>query len=783
MNQPKISVIMPVYNMAEYLEEVLSCWTNQTMREIEIICVDDASTDDSLTILQQWARKDSRVIVHHFSENKSAWVARKRGIEHSTAEYILFADADDTMDLHACEELYAEMRKNPADILHFDANVINANNLPEKRIENMQRFVAPYAGTLEGEKIFTGCFREKLYQFSLWNKLFSAELCKKAVAGTKDLFLPKAQDKLLYWAIALHAKTYRGLPGKRYYNYFLGRGGTGHNRLTMKQFERYCTMADTANEMHNHLKEAGLLSAYEQEDRDSRAALLNDCFARFLNEVSEENKAAAFDLMLRKWNTEEVIAALAKAEWFDRYSVARYLRGCDGLKYKHNGRPKTIATYYHSCANGGAQRVMCDISNLLASMGYEVVIFTDEEPSENDYATPANARRIVLPHYKKVTKDNYVERIRVLEAAIREYHVDVMLYHAWVLNLMLWDELVCKANGVAFIGHCHNIFSLPILNNFKNVYNYVAPYILADAVVTLSKVDQYYWKHFNSNVHVTINPFTESFDAWQLSEKLDDKQILWVGRLSSEKRPKDALKIMKAVIEQVPEAHLHIVGSNPDQAYMDNFRKEISTMGLSSHVTMHGFHTDVRSFYQNASLFLMTSEYEGYSLTLQESKLAGLPCVMYSLPYLTLCEGNRGIMSVEPNNTDAAAAAIVELLKNDEKRHQYAKDARMHIEELSRFDFVEKWDSIIASIGQEHENALPEEAMVMIDTILNHHNICVDRKDRKLKFLTSISSVSSITLPKVIYKIKRGLKCCTDHGVMYTVKRAMKKLVNWIGKR
>jgi hypothetical protein len=71
----------------------------------------------------------------------------------------------------------------------------------------------------------------------------------------------------------------------------------------------------------------------------------------------------------------------------------------------------------------------------------------------------------------------------------------------------------------------------------------------------------------------------------------------------------------------------------------------------------------------------------------------------------------------------------------------------------------------------------------MMDTILNHHSICVDRKDRKIKSMTSITGVSSITLPKLIHKIKRGLKCCADHGVAYTMKRAVKKLVNWIRKK
>lgn len=93
----KISVIMPVYNMAEYLDQSLDSWTSQTFSDIEIICVDDASTDASYDVLLRRAQEDSRILCHHFAENKTAWVARKWGILHATGEYILFADADDTI--------------------------------------------------------------------------------------------------------------------------------------------------------------------------------------------------------------------------------------------------------------------------------------------------------------------------------------------------------------------------------------------------------------------------------------------------------------------------------------------------------------------------------------------------------------------------------------------------------------------------------------------------------------------------------------------------------------
>jgi len=790
MSTPKISVIMPVYNMAEYLDEVLLSWTQQSLPDIEIICIDDCSTDNSLSILNKWAEKDRRITLHKFDRNMSAWTARKWGIEHAAADYVLFADSDDTMECHACEELYEEMTLSPVDILHFDANIINVNGLPEARIRNMRKFVAPYNGTLENEDIFTGCFEKKLYQFSMWNKLFSAKVCRQAVQNTKDMNLPKAQDKLLYWAISLHARSYRGLPGKKYYNYHFGRGGTGFNKLNLKQFERYCSMADTANAMHDYLEERGLLNRYKEIEQNSREALLNDCMTRFRNELDDGQRGPAFDLMLSKWGSAEVIAALAKAEWSNRYKFARCLINSQALKSKNNSSPKTIGTYYHSCANGGAQRVMCDLSNLLASMGYNIVIFTDEEANENDYPTPANAKRVVLPHHQHTNKRNYIERVRVWEAAIKNYSIDVMIYHAWVLNMMFWDELVCKANGVAFIGHCHNVFSLPILKGHDSI-NYIAPYVLADGMVTLSKTDQYYWQHFNSNVHVTINPFSEGFDNWHTSGKLDEKQILWLGRLSKEKRPEDALVIIKSVIAREPEAHLHIVGNNPSEEYMENFRNKIKDMGLSEHVTLHGFHPKVQDFYQNASVFLMTSEYEGYPLTLQESKLAGLPCVMYELPYLSLCEGNRGIVPVEANNTQAAADAILDLLRDDNKRHAYAKEARAHIEELCQFDFVQKWEDIISSVYQSHNTSVPDASRNMVDTLLNHHLVSINQRKHPLRLKRTArikctnlqekeidENVADVDLTRhrFLRKIQGGIQCCIDHGVAYTIKYFFVKL-------
>ena len=97
MSDIKISIVIPVYNMAEYLDETIGTWTAQKMPELEIIYINDASTDTTLKILEKWRRKDSRIKIINLPENSGPWTARIEGVSRAAGEYIMFADADDTI--------------------------------------------------------------------------------------------------------------------------------------------------------------------------------------------------------------------------------------------------------------------------------------------------------------------------------------------------------------------------------------------------------------------------------------------------------------------------------------------------------------------------------------------------------------------------------------------------------------------------------------------------------------------------------------------------------------
>ncbi|MDQ5983571.1 MAG: Undecaprenyl-phosphate 4-deoxy-4-formamido-L-arabinose transferase [Eubacteriales bacterium SKADARSKE-1] len=117
-NEPKVSVIIPIYNTASYLRECLDSVTNQTLKDIEIICVNDGSTDDSLRIILEYAQKDARIKVLN-TKNKGASAARNSGLKISSGEYIAFIDSDDWLDLNTYEVSYEKAKQKDADILIF----------------------------------------------------------------------------------------------------------------------------------------------------------------------------------------------------------------------------------------------------------------------------------------------------------------------------------------------------------------------------------------------------------------------------------------------------------------------------------------------------------------------------------------------------------------------------------------------------------------------------------------------------------------------------------------
>ncbi len=116
---PKVSIIIPVYNVERYLRECLDSVVGQTMTDIEMICIEDCSTDHSWEILQEYAQREPRMILLRNERNSGLSYTRNRGIAVARGEYILFVDSDDYIVNDAAEKMYRIAKENDLDVLRF----------------------------------------------------------------------------------------------------------------------------------------------------------------------------------------------------------------------------------------------------------------------------------------------------------------------------------------------------------------------------------------------------------------------------------------------------------------------------------------------------------------------------------------------------------------------------------------------------------------------------------------------------------------------------------------
>lgn len=165
----KISVIIPVYNVAEHLRKCLDSCLNQTLKEIEFICVNDGSTDNSLDILNEYALRDSRVIVVT-QENLKQGAARNTGIKLAKGEYIGFVDSDDYIDYDYFDKLYSAAKK-------FDADIAVASIIKHRK--NYCKYNVKYNSEKVAEELqkkIKLCEDRKHRFFYAWNKIYRKEL-------------------------------------------------------------------------------------------------------------------------------------------------------------------------------------------------------------------------------------------------------------------------------------------------------------------------------------------------------------------------------------------------------------------------------------------------------------------------------------------------------------------------------------------------------------------------------------------------------------------------------
>ncbi|MEQ3364302.1 glycosyltransferase [Raoultibacter massiliensis] len=716
---PKISIIIPAHNNEGTLNRSLDSVLSQTFADFEAIVVDDASTDRTYEIAKEISCLDDRVSCIHLEENVHGALARKCGVQKALGEYIMFLDADDELEQDAFEILHREMSVKPVDVLHFGVTVKPARMHEAQVADSTERFLAPCKEILCGQEVYEACFTERKYNWNLVNKMFSASVCRKGFEHVRAIGVHRGDDLYSYAGIAYYAQSYRGLSNRNLYIYNFGDGQDGSSIV---DFERYKELSDSykaVEEVRAFLDERNAPDLYYKGLDGIERALMDNCANQCRHMLSHKDTARAFDLSCSKWGGWQAVASFARAYWEDQGSFPSMISE-SSLFAAQPVKAKRIAAYYHAYYGGGAEGVMRSLAKKWVSMGYSVILLVDKETEHDAENYIEGVDVIKIPSIFELDPAHYFMRAEALYRILLEREIDTIVYHGWLNHSLLWDMLVAKLLEIRFVVHCHGVFSHCV--NFLDTRFAEMPkvYGLADAIVTLNAPDSMFWGAYNKNVFQTENPISMVVKDGHAPSLSMEKVVLWMGRISPEKHPEEALFTFFHVHNEDPEARFILAGAAANEQYGAKIRALSDDLGLTGFVEFPGWldGEEKASCFRRARVFLMTSEArEGYPLTLVESKVFGLPCIMYELPYLSLVDGDCGVVSVPFGRAEVAAREVAAVLCDDDRAKAMSEKAKQSLARIANFDFVDLWDKVFStSRGEPATDG--GNLRLMLDTLL-----------------------------------------------------------------
>ncbi len=318
---PKVSVIVPVYKAEKYLNRCVDSIRNQTLKDIEIILVDDESPDNSPVICDEYAKTDSRIKVIH-KKNAGAGMARNSGMEIATGEYIGFIDSDDYIDNQMFEDLYNSAKKYDAHMVISGMRFVGGNVFAsegsdeEKNCFNEETFfpedkikdlLLGFVGALPHEP------EDIRYGASVCKNIYSHQVIKDnniSFLSERDIM---SEDALFTMDFIQSIKSAVGVPGV-YYNYFR------NDSSTSKSYNK-----DRAEQTIIYLKtvESHIKSYVSKEDYQIYLDRITQAYARVLcsQEIMYARENNVNFPRLRKklkkiCTTEEIASALKHYPWY-----------------------------------------------------------------------------------------------------------------------------------------------------------------------------------------------------------------------------------------------------------------------------------------------------------------------------------------------------------------------------------------------------------------------------------------------------------------------------------
>ena len=298
-----VSVVVPVFNGEATITRCINSVLSQSIENVEVIVVDDCSTDCTGEIVTELVALDSRIIYLRNEVNSSALLSRKRGVNYSSGRYVMFLDADDQLQPNACAEAIKAMEDEGVDVCQF-RTVISESGATPGQISWFNEFVNKHPEGRVVGNLVDACFVKKSFGFTLWNKIYRAEVVKVAFSKIPDVQVFKAQDLLIEFFILFYSKSYAFVDRELYiYNY--GSGITGGGQFNELKIRVHMSQACVVSIIFDFLSKNGLAEIYDSAVAAIAEDLIKDNLATLKKCAQGRLGTYAKQLFSQNWFKEE----------------------------------------------------------------------------------------------------------------------------------------------------------------------------------------------------------------------------------------------------------------------------------------------------------------------------------------------------------------------------------------------------------------------------------------------------------------------------------------------
>lgn len=711
--ETKITVIIPVYNAEQYLKECLDSVLRQSLAEIEVLCIDDGSSDGSAGILKEYADTDKRVCFLH-QKNMGVAASRNRGIQTAKGKYVAFMDADDYYpSVDVLEALYSSAEINKVAIAGGEFSIV----FPDGKIDEAEKFKddpLEYGYYFEKEGIIH--FRDYQFDYGFHRFLYLRDFLISNSISFPSLI--RFQDPPFLVDALSQAKSFYAIK-KTGYRYRLKADGVQWNTQKVSDLVKGI----------KYIHDIAIEREYGRLRELSVRRLLYEYVPviKQFNWCSEE-KNILRDISFADSKTyQQLIIENATDDWCSRQ---RFLRDYDVFLSHHRSHitENGLGIYYHHLSMGGVQKQIIRCARFLRNMGYNVLLLIDDTGER--IITDAKEFKVYrLPLAK--TSDEYNVRFEELKRICIANGISTVIYNAWLSSGLLWDELLLQSLNINIIIQTHSIFFAPLMEKNKSFYEMPSSFRYADALVTLTDHDLAYWGIFNKNVYKIPN-LLPSKTTTEVNQTIPEHNIIWVGRFAQEKRPRDAILIFASVRKKIKDAKLIMVGDGEEGPIKEECLFLVKHLGLSECVSFLGFIEDMHEVYINAFINLSTSMFEGYGLVFSETMAYGIPSVTYEMSYLELQKKEYGMTIVAQNDVNDAADKCVELFMNSKLWNEKSCLAKNGYKRLTTYDYEAKWHKVL-SFKKEDSTESIDEYKKIIKEAIEKSSMYVDSNEEQLR--------------------------------------------------